>query len=773
MLFIFLEGGETVRVLAIICFSFSAAIFAAAFLLPFSFLFPAAAILLLLGGLLLLTRRKWLRPLVLFLLSAACGLAWFAAHDLLTVVPARQLHGTTQLIHAVVLDYPLEASRYCRVTVSAELENGRKLDALVYDNSMSLAAAEPGDRVCFEAKLSSADMRYGEAYDAYIARDIYLKLNTRGEAVWEQHAGRWARLPVRIQHALIERIHAIFPEDSTAFMKSLMLGDKSDLYRDEELYYSLSRAGNMHALAVSGLHVAFLVGMIQLLFGKSPFGSILSIVLVWCFVLITGASPSAVRAAVMQTLLLLAPVVRRENDPPTTIAFALALILLQNPRAAGSVSLQLSFAAMAGILCFGRRLYTLFADPLPKGMARKILAIPLSAAASSLAVLPFTVPLMALHFGYVSLLAPITSVLCCVAISLCFCGGYLSCILSLLSFPLGAGLARLTAWIARYIAWISGVIKDIPYAVLYTNLPWCGVWLLCVYLLFLLFRFLPLKRGAKLLYPAAAAILSMLLLLNLTRLRYEKGDGWFAALDVGQGQCLCAMSGKETVLVDCGSQNSPDNAGELAGRYLISRGRERVDALILTHTDIDHVNGVSLLMEMLPIDRIVVPIGAKEENGYLPALRRKAEMKGIQLVTLDQDTRLVLDGMALDLYAPLNSGELKDTDLFAAIHFGDYDVLVTGDASAQLERRFLKHAEPRDYELLIVGHHGSKNSSCQELLASCGADTAIISVGYNTYGHPTQETLERLAACGYNVYRTDEDADIEIRIEDGHGEKER
>ena len=761
------------RVLAVICFSFSAAVFAAAFLLPFSFLFPFAGAFLLFGVLVVLTRRKWLRPLALFLLAAACGFAWFASHDLFTVARARELHGTTRLIHATVLDYPLESSHYCRVTVSAELENGRTLDALVYDNTMSLAKAKPGDRVCFEAKISSSDMRYGEPYDVYIARDIYLKLNTRSEAVWEHHAGGWAKLPVRIQHALIERIHAVFPEDCTAFMKSLMLGDKSDLYRDEELYYSLSRAGNMHALAVSGLHIAFLVGMIQLLFGRSPFGSILCIVLVWCFVLITGASPSAVRAAVMQTLLLLAPVLRRENDPPTTISFALALILLQNPRAAASVSLQLSFAAMAGILCFGKKLYGLFMEPFRKGLAGKLLAVPVSAAASSLAVLPFTVPLMALHFGYIPLLAPVTSVLCCIAISLCFCGGYLSCILSLLSFPLGSALAWPTAWLSRYIVWISGVIKDVPYSVLYTDLPWCGVWLFCVYLLFILFRFLPVRRGAKPLLPAAAAILSMLLLLNLTRLRYEKADGWFTALDVGQGQCLCAMSGEQTVLIDCGSQSSLDNVGELAGRYLIARGREQIDALILTHTDTDHVNGVSMLMEMLPIERIVVPLGAKESNGYLPAIREKAEQKGIDFVTLDHDIQLVYDVLTLNLYAPLNTGELKDTELFAAIHFGDYDVLVTGDASAQLERRFLKHAEPEDYELLIVGHHGSKNSSSTELLESCGADTAIISVGYNTYGHPSQETLERLADCGYNVYRTDEDADIEIRIEDGHGEKER
>ena len=127
-----------------------------------------------------------------------------------------------------------------------------------------------------------------------------------------------------------------------------------------------------------------------------------------------------------------------------------------------------------------------------------------------------------------------------------------------------------------------------------------------------------------------------------------------------------------------------------------------------------------------------------DDGGTNPAFREKAEQKGIDFVTLDHDIQLVYDVLTLNLYAPLNTGELKDTELFAAIHFGDYDVLVTGDASAQLERRFLKHAEPEDYELLIVGHHGSKNSSSTELLESCGADTAIISVGYNTYGHPSQ-----------------------------------
>ena len=108
------------------------------------------------------------------------------------------------------------------------------------------------------------------------------------------------------------------------------------------------------------MHIAFLVGMIQLLFGARPASSVFGILLVWFFVFMTGASPSAVRAGTMQTILLMAPVFRRENDGPTSLAAALALILLVNPFSCASVSLQMSFSAMAGMI--------LLAEPLTDAM---------------------------------------------------------------------------------------------------------------------------------------------------------------------------------------------------------------------------------------------------------------------------------------------------------------------------------------------------------------------------------------------------------------------
>ena len=194
----------------------------------------------------------------------------------------------------------------------------------------------------------------------------------------------------------------------------------------------------MHVVAVSGMHIAFIIGLLQTVFGKTRFSSLLSIALVWLFVLVTGAGPSAVRAGLMQTLLLLAPLFGRENDVLTSLSFALGLLLLLNPFAAASVSLQLSFASLAGILCFAGRLSDKVYDSLPALRDGWLGRTMVGAVVNSLSVMPFTIPLMAVHFGYVSILSPLTNLLCLWAVSLCFSGAYFACAIGLVFRPLGA-----------------------------------------------------------------------------------------------------------------------------------------------------------------------------------------------------------------------------------------------------------------------------------------------------------------------------------------------
>ncbi len=751
------------RRLAAGCLGFSAAVFAANYIFPLGSLLLLAALFAAAGAGLLLLRRKWLRGVVIGLFAFALGLLCFYGHALGSTEKARQLDGQTLEISGRVLEYPRLYDDYCRTEVLLETEGLPRLRALLYDSGEALRGAVPGQRFSMTARLSAADTRYGEPYDYYNSQNIYLLMNARTEAELSEPGFVLSALPARLSRAILDRIDRIFPADTAVFMKSLTLGDKSGLYEDEALYLSLSRAGLMHIVAVSGMHIAFLASLMQLLLGRTRKSALLSIALIWLFVLVVGAGPSAVRAGVMQSLLLFAPVADRENDPVTSLSLALALILLANPYAAASVSLQLSFAATAGICCLTERIYGAFSRPLSK-KRRKLLRKPLAVAASSVSVAAFTVPLSALHFGTVSLLAPLANILCLWAVSLCFCGVVLACALSVALLPLGAAAAWLVSWPARYLFAAASLISRIPFAAIYTQSAFTGWWVALCYGLFIMAALSRAKLRFKLLFPTVLAAVTLAVNLLTVKAVYASGRGVMSVLDVGQGQCLSVFSGDKTFLIDCGGIGSLNNAGETAGAYLRSRGRQQIDALLLTHLHADHANGVTMLMEMADVKLILMPEDPDDEDGLLTEILEKAQSHGTEVRTVSQDETLNIGGIQARLFAPGETGGLNERCVTALVSLGDYDMLVTADAPKTVERELAEKTDLSGVELLIAGHHGSRNASSGELLSAVGGGTAVVSVGLNSYGHPTYETLERLSAYGFTIYRTDLNGTVEFRI---------
>lgn len=750
------------RKLAIGALAFSAAIFAADYWLPVGSLLWLALGFALLSLLLALTRRRWLLGFTIAAAGLALGFCCFFIHAQRTLLPARELDGQTLTVTGEVCSYPVVSEGYSRLELRLSGEGFPAGKMILYADGDLLSAFQPGDRISCSAKLKRPDQRYGERYDSYISRGVYLTGSAKSEPVLLERGKSLRTLPLRLNRALADKVEELFPTDTAPFMKSLMLGDKSDLYQDLGLYLAMSRAGFLHIVAVSGMHIAFLVGLIQLLLGKSWRSSIICLLLVWFFVLVTGSSPSAFRAAVMQSFLLAAPLVRRENDPLTSLSAALALLLLGNPYAAGSVSLQLSFSAMAGILCLGEPLRDAISTLFPERLALR-LRWPIGTVESSLAVLAFSIPFMAWHFGSVALLSPVTNVLGLWAVSLCFCGGYLSCLLGFLFREPGIWMAWLVSWPVRYLFLLARTVSGVSWAVLYLKKLRYTLWIVLVYALSLLFAVLKSKPWKKLLLPLllSAAVLASLLL--YTKEEYRE-DSVISVLDVGQGQCLAVLDGDATLLIDCGGLNSLDNAGETAGAYLISRGRDRVDLLVLTHLHADHCNGVPMLLEMLPVRTIFLPADVEDEDGMLPAIQAAAALHGTELRFLAKDGDYALGQIRLSLFAPPEEGEVNERCMTGLISVGAYDMLVTADIPQSLENDLLEEHRLTNIELYIVGHHGSRYSSSEELLRRIGGKTAVISVGYNTYGHPTQEVLDRLDAFGYRVYRTDLNGTVEIRV---------
>lgn len=186
--------------------------------------------------------------------------------------------------------------------------------------------------------------------------------------------------------------------------------------------------------------------------------------------------------------------------------------------------------------------------------------------------------------------------------------------------------------------------------------------------------------------------------------------------------------------------------------------------MVLTHLHADHANGVERLLSRVDVDELYLPFGADDEDGMLEGILDSAQRHGtvVKYVT-GGDIDTAYGGLSLKLFEPIEAGDENERGVIVLASVGEFDALIMGDVNTSVERRLVERSILPDTELLVVGHHGSKYSTCFELLEEAKAETAVISVGWNSYGHPTEETLRRLEICGLDIYRTDEDGSVTVR----------
>ena len=238
-------------------------------------------------------------------------------------------------------------------------------------------------------------------------------------------------------------------------------------------------------------------------------------------------------------------------------------------------------------------------------------------------------------------------------------------------------------------------------------------------------------------------------------------------LDVGQGACTLALDGEHAVVIDCGGTGTLENAGDTACEYLLSRGRRSVDAVVLTHLHSDHAGGVTRLLSRLDVGELYVAEAAEDTDGELAGLLACAERHGTAVrYVCAEDVEENYGGIALTLYAPAEAGDENERGVAVLASVGGWDALVMGDLGMAAERELAAEGAIPDVDILAVGHHGSRYSTSFELLEAAQPEMAVISVGYNNYGHPADEALARLNLAGARVYRTDIDGSITVRTGD-------
>jgi len=668
-------------------------------------------------------------------------------------------------VSAEVCGYPEKNDFGSRTVVRVEVPGGRPVKALMYTSSAE-PGYEPGDTLELTAKFRLADRIHDTETDYYVSRGIYLFAYADGAPDHVRGGGlRW--LPVRLAKIFKDKISELFPADTAGFMTALLTGDRSLIRLDPLLTGSLQTVGMSHIVCVSGMHIAFLMGFLSLIIKSRRRLTAASVPLILFFMAFAGFTPSVCRAGIMQLFILLAPVFKREADPLTSLSAALVILLLFNPYSAASVGLQLSFAASLGLIAFGGRLYEfLYGAAKKRGLcksraARAAVGFISSGISSTLGALAFTVPLVALYFKYVSLIAPIANLLLLWLVSLCFCLGYVVCLIGFIFAPAGILAAQGLSLLVRVFTGAVIFLSDIPLASISTSGAGVSFWLVYAYMLLIVCLAL-LGSVWDYLYAvcAAAVVLCGILVVSSLSRPADIPEGFsVTALDVGQGQSVVLISGDCTAVVDCGSTSIADPGG-VAADFLIGAGRDYIDLMVLSHYHSDHTNGLTYLASQVDIGAIMLPLPQPEDAYISERIIAMADRLDIDLIYVTQDLTVSMGDAELTLYAPLGSETENESCVIALCTQDDFDVLITADSPSSVEYRLLGHARLPDIELLVVGHHGSAGSTSQDLLDAVTPEIAVISVGENSYGHPARSVIRRLDDSGILVYRTDEDGTL-------------
>jgi competence protein ComEC len=570
------------------------------------------------------------------------------------------------------------------------------------------------------------------------------------------------------------RLGELFPR-ARSLATALVWARKEGL--DPGLRDAFARAGTAHLLAISGFHVGVVAGVLLLVLGSLGVSHNLRFALasggVWAYVLAIGLPDAAFRAALLLSVLALGRLGNRSVSPVGALATAFLGFLLVDPGALARPGFQLSFSGALGLVLGYRPLSNWIRARVPRRIPSFVSAGLAAGVAATLA----TLPLVAWHFGRVSLVGIPLTLMVTPMVVLAIPGIFLSLLLSLVH----PGLAR---FVAQGVELDLQVFATVVQAA--AGLPMASVWVsrtsvvACtagVVLAVALLRLRPeVGKGGR--APVMAmAVAGVLLVWPLGADLLARGTVELVMLDVGQGDAIALRSpGGRWILVDAGPRTETFDAGaRTVLPYLRTRGVRVLDLLVLTHPDMDHVGGAAAVLREIPVLAVLDPGEAAGKDIFLDALE-VAEARDVPWRVVGAGDSLNLDGMAVRVVGPegrAESGDPRqagvedgsnDSSLVLEIRFGSFTALLTGDAPASSEARFLSRLLSPRAQVLKVGHHGSHTSTSPELLGRVRPETALVSVGArNRYGHPHREVLERLRESDVRVLRTDREGTVVVR----------
>ncbi|MBT2474113.1 ComEC/Rec2 family competence protein [Microbacterium sp. ISL-103] len=569
-------------------------------------------------------------------------------------------------------------------------------------------------------------------------------------------------MAAEVRSAFIERSVRL-PEPGAGLLPGLAVGDTRAV--STELSDDMLTSGLSHLTAVSGANCAIVVGavfwLVALCGGGRTTRVFVAAAALAGFVVLVTPEPSVIRAAVMAGVAMLSLLLGRPSAGAGLLALSAAGILIADPWLASTPGFALSVAASGALI--------MLSPPLVRGLSRWMpqplaLAIAVPSAAQLVCG-----PVIALFSEQQSLIGLVANLLAAPAAPIATVIGLLACLAA--PVPAVADLLVASAWLpAAWIAETARVMAQVPFGQLAVAPGLASaalVALVSASTAVVIADGFPRRRSIR---ATSATVLAVVLALGAAHValtgplaRATTPEGWsVAACDVGQGDALVVRSRQHVALIDTG----PDPASLDA--CLRSLGVDRVDLLVLTHFDLDHVGGVDAVQGRVD----VVLHGPVGESGDEMMLHRLAE-GGATVTSAAAGLRGELGAASWQVLWPQRGSTVfpagNDSSLVLEVQGAEVPrSLFLGDLSAEAQRMLVRTAHLRgSYAVVKVAHHGSADQDMQ-LYSDLHPAVALFSAGVdNDYGHPRAETLAALASAGAAVLRTDQEGRLLVGMRDG------
>lgn len=658
----------------------------------------------------------------------------------------------------------------------------------------------------------------------------------------------------KIRAIVEERIDKLYKGEYANFLKGLLIGNKSEL--DENIIEDFQTSSISHILAISGLHISFiLVGInfiLEKIINSKNIRNYLLIGFLIFFLILTGNSVSCMRACIMNIFMLLSFGFHRKNNFFISFIWSFIIIIFFNPYNLFNVGMWLSYGGTIGIVINYNCIYKIFCIRLglkkettnynKKYLERehknfnvksklknlklnknrvlslgcknsyykrireycyKIQIVLLKSFCISLSAQILILPIMIYVFNTFSLTFFISNILVSFFIAYVLFLGYISIFVSFIFFPIANLIAVLEKIMVDIILKIANITSKLPLSRIFVVTPSLSI-IILYYLLYILWiiyfnynkfhilRVLLSKRKIntvlnkvnliniksilkkkQVIRKILICILIIIIIANTNKFSFNLKIHF---IDVGQGDCtlIITPSGKR-IIVDGGEGNSEkyDYGKNIVFPYLLDRGINRIDYLVISHADSDHIGGLIYVLENINVENILIgiqPESSKQLEDLLDIAKRKKVMvnalKKGDIINIDKNTKIEV--IWPDINNLILENNLNNNSLVFKLFFNKFSILFTGDIEESAEKLLCEIYENTNIlnsDILKIAHHGSKSSSTLDILKSVKPQIALIGVGKNNkYGHPNQEVIDRLNKIGVNIYRTDQLGEITIKV---------